>query len=76
MTIGNIMKVKDKTDALVTAIFGGDDAVIEDTFQIFEDRKENTGKLYLPLHVCLEAVKTMPFDVKGDVREDKVVLHY
>ena len=72
----NAIKVQDRTQQILSAIFGADDAVIDEQFQTFEDRKVDTGKLYLPLHVCLKPLETLPFKVEGDVRADKVVLHY
>lgn len=76
MNTVNQIKVQDRTLQILSAIFGGDDALIDEQFQTFEDRKADTGKLYLPLHVCLKPLETLPFKVEGDVRTDKVVLHY
>ncbi len=74
--MNNSIKVEDRTSQILAAIFSKQNSLINEQFQTFENKKTNTGKLYLPLHVCLKSLETLPFKVEGDVRADKVVLHY
>lgn len=76
-TIG--INVHDRGQLVLETIFGGqDEGKIDESFCIVENKKNNTGKLYLPLHVSLKELNNtdLGFKIQAEVREEKVVLHF
>ncbi len=76
---GNKMNVVERSDAILKAVFGEKmEEGLEESFSVFNSAGNNTGKIYLPIHICLKGLvdANLPFRWDHDIRETKVVIHY
>lgn len=76
---GCMMNVVQRSDAILKAVFGEKtEEGLEDSFSVFNSAGNNTGKIYLPIHICLKGLvdANLPFKWSHDVRETKVVIFY
>lgn len=76
---GTKMNVVERSDAILKAVFGEKmEEGLEESFSVFNSAGNNTGKIYLPIHICLKGLvdANLPFRWDHDIRETKVVIHY
>ena len=71
---GNL-SVRQKSDMILDAIFGDGDL---EPFSVFNNGKENTGKVYLTIHTPLTNLvnANLPFIWTHEVGEEQVVIHF
>lgn len=69
------ISVREKTEILLNAIFNGKDL---ESFSVFNNGKEGTGKIYLTIHTPLDGLTSadIPFKWEPIVEEERVVIHF
>lgn len=69
------ISVREKTEILLDAIFNGKE---DEPFSVFNNGKEETGKIYLTIHTPLDGLTSadIPFKWEPIVEEERVVIHF
>lgn len=78
MNAGSKLSVAERADQILDVLFGATRDELTESFSVFNSHGNNTGKIYLPLSVCLKGLvdANLPFRWDHDVREMKVVIFY
>lgn len=71
--------VFERSKKIIDHLFGQNNK-INDTFIVINNCSKNCGKIYLPLSLSLEHLITqeaqLGFDIRVEVRKNKMILHY
>lgn len=71
---GNL-SARQKSDMIIDAVFGNGEL---EPFSVFNNGRENTGKVYLTIHTPLTGLMEakLPFKWDQEVGEEQVIIHF